>query len=120
MPRTASPTDQEQVYQSDHDVLLELRADFRNFKDQVTLALRDVKESLDSQHANMNARLIILETFVTKTNLEERVKDWNDTSEWVKDWRKRWKLIATLIGISSGAFVYFIDHILPLISFKKG
>src|SRR5688572_19460000 len=104
MPRMTTDPNQ---YQTDHDVLVELRTEFRGFKEVVSAGLKDVKDSLDSQHANMNARLIILETFVTKNNLDEKIKDWNDAAEWVKVYRGRWKWIAGLIGLASGVIVYF-------------
>lgn len=117
MPHTTSPIDKDQL-QSDHDVLVELRTEFRGFKEAVTTGLKEVKDSLDSQHATMNARLIILETFVTKNDLETKVKRWDRTAAWVESYQGRWKWIAGAIGLASGIFVYFVDHILPLLRLK--
>ncbi len=118
MPSRSSTSDKNQEYQSDHDILLELRADFRNFKEGVTGGLKSINDSLDSQHAQMNARLIILETFNTKHNLEERVKVWDDSAGWVQTFRSRWKWIVGLVSLASGMFIYFVDHILPNIRLK--
>jgi hypothetical protein len=118
MPRTPSSNDKNQEYQSDHDILLELRADFRNFKEGVTGGLKGINDSLDSQHAQMNARLIILESFIAKHNLEEKVKGWDDSTEWVEAFRGRWKWMVGLVGLASGVITYFISHILPNLRLK--
>jgi hypothetical protein len=116
--RSNQSIEQDQPFQSDHDVLLELRSDFRNFKEVVTGGLRGVQDSLDSQHAQMNARLIILETFVTKNNLEEKVRRWDSSTEWAESFRGRWKWMIASVSLGSGVLVYFFDHILPNIRLK--
>lgn len=137
MPRSTSPTKENTDYQSDHDVLIELRTDFRNFAERMMTDVTDIKSGQAMQIGKMDARIVAIETWKQTKAADERIATWelaaervnsnltdrriakvDSAVEWIENYRGSWKWVMVAVSFVSGAFVYFIDHVLPLIKWK--
>jgi hypothetical protein len=86
----------------------------------LTTDVKEVKDTLQLQLAEMRAEVMLIKAFITKNDLENKVKQWDEASAWVKDFRKTWVMITSLVGLIAGLVGYFMNNIMHWIQNRGG
>lgn len=79
-------------YTDDHDILIELRTEFRGFREEVRGAL--------SSYSSLNKRVSDIE----RLSPREKLKEHDEVYDWMKTVRGNWKFILALVSVLGAVF----------------
>lgn len=73
--------------------------------------MKEMREQHSTEMKGILTRIMSVETFMAENSLIKKVQIWDETAQYVTDFRKSWKLLVTILGIASGAVSWFVANL---------
>jgi len=110
---------------SDHDILVEL-VTTQKLNHQAVLKeisgvqsdIKEVKNGISSQIAEHHLRIQVLESFIQTRATENKIKEWDEATVWVRDFKRTYLMVTGFIGLVGTVIGYFMNNLLNWITAK--
>lgn len=95
----------------DHDLLIELKSDFKNFVRQYTVDIKDIKDGTANKLADLDLRLKLMEKLAVEYPPAQIIPIVRNNEKWISNFKLTWKLIIGIVT-TVGALVGFIVNLI--------
>lgn len=130
MPRATPSTDPQSqpLIQTERDLIIRLDEKFAQIittmaelKTSFTTEIADMKNTATIQMTKMDARIVALEVFREKTQVEQKISHWDEAYDAYIFQKKTRVLIWSIIGAVGGVTSFLIQELIYyMLNIKKG
>ena len=105
--------------ESDHDVLIELRANFRTFISQYVIDMKELKDGTTDKLVDHDIRIHKVEQTIEEFQPVAILKQINEDHLWIHDFKITWKNLLAIAGGIGAIVTTILGIIAYLFGFSK-